>query len=411
MADKIPGASGPAGAGSPLGGVLFAYGFRPFFLMAGLFSALAMVVWLGLYAGAFAFVSSYPPQLWHAHEMLFGFTACVIAGFLLTAAPNWTGARPLAGRPLAGLAALWLAGRIAVWAVPAVPLWLAAVLDIAFLPALILALVPTLRKGSAKNFVFPAILALLTVANLLFHLEALGIGDMGSLGLTVAVDGIALFIAIIGGRVTPTFTANALSAQALAHRREGEIEIVSKPWLNKAAIASVVLLIAADLVAPGSLVAGLVALAAAALNALRLAGWKTVRVVRWPMLWVLHLGYGWLVLGLAVKGLGDLTGALAPVAALHGITIGAIGTMTLAMMSRASLGHTGRPLEVGPAMAAAYLLPSLAALVRLLTPIVAPGAYAASITVSGLLWTLAFAIFAGLFSPILVRPRIDGRPG
>jgi uncharacterized protein involved in response to NO len=379
--------------------------------MAGLFSLLAMLVWLGLFAGAFLFVSPYPPQAWHAHEMLFGFTASVIAGFLLTAAPNWTGTRPLAGRPLAALAGLWLAGRIAVWGVPAVPLWLAAVLDVAFLPALVLALLPALRKGSAKNFVFPVILGLLAAANLMFHLEALGIGDMGSLGLTVAVDGIALFIAVIGGRVTPAFTANALSAQALARGEEGEVKIASKSWLNEAAIASVALVIAADLIAPGGLVAGLIALAAALLNALRMAGWKTVKVLDQPILWVLHLGYGWLVLGLAVKGLGPLTGALAPAAALHGITVGAIGTMTLAMMSRASLGHTGRALEVGPVMAAAYLLPSLAALVRLITPVVAPAAYAASITVSGLLWTLAFAIFAALFVPILTRPRVDARPG
>jgi uncharacterized protein involved in response to NO len=339
--------------------------------------------------------------------MLFGFTGAVVAGFLLTAAPTWTGAAPVTGGRLMGLACLWLAGRIALWA--PVSAWLAAALDIAFLPALGAAILPALIRGSRKQLVFLAVLGLLTLANLLFHLEALGVAQTGSLGLLLAVDSVALFIAIIGGRVTPAFTANALRERA--DLAAGEAEIASRPWLDKAAIASVALVIVVDLAFRDTAAAGILALAAAGLNGLRMAGWKGAKVLGHPILWVLHLGYGWLVLGLAVKGLAAVTGALAPAAALHGITIGAIGTMTLAMMSRASLGHTGRPLRVGRWLALAYLLPTLAVAVRLVTPLAAPEYQAASITLSGLLWLAAFAIFATLFAPILVCPRADGRPG
>lgn len=394
---------------APAGWVLFGFGFRPFFLMAGLFSVLATAAWLGVYFGGLPAVSSYPPSLWHAHEMLFGFTLAAATGFLLTAVPNWTGAPPVRGGLLAALTAVWLAGRIAVWAAPSVPLALAAVIDIAFIPFLAAVVLPALLRGKGRNLVFMVVLGLLTVANLLFHLEAVGIFAGAARGTTLAVDSIALLIAIIGGRVTPAFTANVLRFRAM--QGGPQLEVTVKPWLNQTAIASIAAVIAVDLVAAGSFIAGLVALAAAALNGWRMAGWQTAAVLRLPIMWVLHLGYGWLVLGLAVKGLAPLTEVLPASVALHGITIGAIGTMTLALMSRASLGHTGRPLAAPRAMALAYALPSLAALVRLVAPLAAPELYDVSVMVSGLLWGLGFAIFAVLFWPILTRPRVDERPG
>ena len=400
-----------AGTGAePAGGVLFSYGFRPFFLMAGLFSVLTAAVWLAVYAGVLAPVSAYPPSLWHGHEMLFGYTAAAAAGFFLTAVPNWTGGPRVQGAPLAGLAALWLAGRLTFWAMPMVPAWLVAIIDVAFLPALAAAIMPALKGGSRRNLVFPAVLGVLIATNVMFHLEALEITATGFPALSVAVDTFALFIAIIGGRVTPAFTGNALR-MAAARAGQPPPQITAMPWLNEAAIVSVALVVVVDAVADGSPVAGWVALAAAALNGARMAGWQTAKVLRTPILWVLHLGYGWLVLGLAVKGLAAVSGALPPSIALHGITIGAIGTMTLALMSRAALGHTGRALAAPRAMAAAYGLPSLAAVIRIAMAVATPALYTLSVVLSGLVWLLAFAIFVWLFWPVLTGPRVDRQPG
>ena len=401
-------ASGAQPAGIP--SLLFSYGFRPFFLMAAIFSPLAILVWLGVYSGVIAPISDYPPNFWHAHEMLFGYAGAVMTGFFLTAVPNWTGAPPLRGRPLAILAGLWLAGRIAIWLVPVVPPALAAAADLSFFVVLALMLVPSLVRGSRKNLIFLAVLALLAAANLLFHLEALGVSETASRGLNLGVDLFALLITIIGGRVTPAFTANALRAKAET-RHVPPPEIKSRLWLNEAAILSVAVFAIFDLAATGRAWVGWIAIVAAAVNAARMAGWRTRDTFGQPLLWALHLGYGWLVLGLAAKGIAAITGILPATVALHGIAIGAIGTMTLAMMSRATLGHTGRTLSAGRGLAAAYALVSVAALTRLLMPLLLPGQYLASVAIAGTLWIAAFTIFAAQFVPILVKPRAGGGPG
>ncbi len=351
--------------------LILSYGFRTFFLLAAIFSPLVILVWIGVYAGAIAPVSAYPPSFWHAHEMLFGYAAAVMTGFFLTAVPNWTGAAPVRGRPLAVLALLWVAGRVAISAMPAVPPAVAAAVDVSFFIVLGLILVPSLTQGSRKNLIFLVVLAFLVVANLLFHLEAMGLAATASLGLNLGVDLFALLITIIGGRVTPAFTGNALRGKA---ETEGAAPpaIRSYLWLNEAAILSVAILAVGDFVAPSATWVGWLALAAAGINAVRMAGWQTRHTFFEPLLWVLHLGYAWLIVGVAVKGVAALTGVLPATVALHGITIGAIGTMTLAMMSRASLGHTGRALAAGRALAGAYFLVSLAAILRLAMPSVLP---------------------------------------
>jgi uncharacterized protein involved in response to NO len=391
-------------------GVLFALGFRPFFLLAGLFSPIAILVWIAIFSGWISPFLPYPPSLWHAHEMLFGFTAAAICGFFLTAVPNWTGAPPVSGRPLAALALLWLAGRIAVWSSPWVTPWAAALIDLSFLPALLAAVLPSLLRGSRKNMLFVVIIAFLFLGNLLFHLEAVGMADTAARGLNFTVDLVALLITVVGGRVTPAFTQSALSQRAQAEGGEAPA-LVSRLWLNEAAILSVALMALSDLFAQGSAAVGWLALVAALLGAWRLAGWQGLRTLHEPLLWVLHLGYAWVVVGLAVKGVSTLTGILPATMALHGITIGGIGTMTLGVMSRASLGHTGRPLHAVGSLALAYLLISAAAVVRLAGPLAAPGHYLTSVILSGALWIAAFAIFATLFVPILTSPRIDQRPG
>ncbi len=395
--------------------MFFSLGFRPFFLAAGLFSILAMAMWLALIGGWTGLTPDMPPTYWHAHEMLFGYAGAAVAGFFLTAVPNWTGAPPVAGNRLAALFLLWLAGRICLWLVPALPAVAATVLDVAFFPALAMLLLPALRQGgSRRSFIFPPILGTMALGNLLFHLEWLGVADeTAGRGLILMVDCMVLLIGIIGGRVTPSFTGNVLQAKGEA------AQVRSFPLLDRLALGSLLALLVTDLVLgsgpEAGVLAGVMALVAAALNGARLCFWQGVKTLKEPLLLVLHLGYGWLVVGLTLKGLaglGDLTGLgdfLSPADAVHGITVGAIGTMTLALMSRASLGHTGRPLRAGRILPVAFAMVSLAALARIgtsfLTPLLGGDAFDAVLWLSGGLWITAFGLFSILFLPVFMQPR------
>jgi uncharacterized protein involved in response to NO len=382
---------------------LLAYGFRPFFLLAALFAALAVPLWLAAYAGALAPPSPFPASLWHGHEMLFGYAAAVLAGFLLTATPSWSGWPPVSGVGLGALALIWLAGRILSSAGGAIPA-VAAAVDLAFLPALALAITPALQAAPRRNRVFVPVLGVFVLANLGVHLDVLGVlPGLGAIALRVTLDLFALLIALIGGRVVPAFTASALAARDEAER------VRASSMRDGLAIATIVLMLLADL---GGLTraAGALALAAALLNAWRLHGWGGSRTLRAPILWVLHLGYLWLAIGLAWKGLVDLSGWLPAADALHGLAIGAVGTMTLAIMSRATLGHTGRPLHAPPLVVASYVLVGAAALARLAAPL-APAHAVSLLVISGALWSAAFATFVVRLGPALVQPRADGRPG
>lgn len=394
------------GRGASFTKIFFELGFRPFFLAAGLFSTLAMAVWLALIGGWTGMAPDMPPTYWHAHEMLFGYTGAAVAGFFLTAIPNWTGAPPVAGARLAALFFLWLAGRICLWLVPVFPAVAAAALDVAFFPALALLILPALREGgSRRSFIFPPILVAMALGNLLFHLEWLDVADeTAGRGLVLMVDCMALLIGVIGGRVTPSFTGNVLQA------RGEEAQVRSLPLLDRLALGSLLALLLTDLVLGSGPVAGVVGLAAAALNGARLSFWQGVKTIREPLLLVLHLGYGWLVVGLALKALAGLGYFLSPADAVHGITVGAIGTMTLAMMTRASLGHTGRPLHAGLALSAVYAMISLAALARIgmpfLTSLLGDDAFDAALWFSGGMWIAAFGLFSILFLPVLTGPRV-----
>src|SRR5690606_36032036 len=295
---------------------------------------------------------------------------------------NWSGRPPVRGTALGVLALIWLAGRLASSAGGAVPV-LAALVDLAFLPALAIALLPALRAAAARNRVFLLILSVLLLADLGVHLDALYVvPGVGSIALRVTLDLFALLVGLIGGRIVPAFTGNALAAR-------GEAAPVRPFSLrDRLAIASLVLLLLADLLGLVR-IAGAVALLAALLHAWRLYGWQGSRTLEQPILWVLHLGYLWLALGLAWKGMVDLTGILPPADALHGLAIGAVGTMTLAVMSRATLGHTGRPMHAAPAIVAAYLLVGAAAIARLAAPL-APAHLVPLLVISGGLWSLAF---------------------
>jgi uncharacterized protein involved in response to NO len=383
---------------------LFAYGFRPFFLLAALQGALAVPLWLGLYTGWFGLEPALPPPLWHGHEMLFGYTTAVLAGFLLTATPSWSGLPPVAGAPLAGLVLLWLAGRMVSWFGGGLPT-AATIVDLAFLPALTLAIVPHLEAAARRNLVLLPLLGALFVADLAVDLDGAGLlAGIATMALRAALDLFVLMVALIGGRIVPSFTANSLKARGEA------APLRSFSWLDRAALAALITMLLADL-ATLPQAAGALALVAAVLNGLRMRGWHSRRTLSEPLLWVLHLGYAWLVLGLAWKGLVDLTGLLPGTEALHGLAIGAIGTMTIGIMSRASLGHTGRPL-VAPRLAVlAYVLISGAAFARLAAPLLAADLYLPALLVSASLWCAAWVLFLAAFGGILIRPRIDGQPG
>jgi uncharacterized protein involved in response to NO len=384
---------------------LFAYGFRPFFLLASLYAALAVPTWLLLMTGAIALPTNLSAMQWHGHEMVFGFALAGITGFYLTAVPSWTGAPPVRGGRLMILVALWLAARAAMWCSGALPASVVALAELALLPVLAAFVLPALIAArQPRNLIFLVIPAALELAILLVHLEPLGgADDTGWTGLQLGIDLAALLITVIGGRIVPTFTANAL-------RTRGEPVLpATAPILDRLAILSVVAVLIADLIDRAALI-GLTALAATVLNAARLGGWRTRRVLDTPLLWVLHLGYGWLVVGFGLKALYALTDLVPASAALHAMTVGAIGTMMLAVMTRATLGHTGRALVASRPTVAAYVLITIAALLRIAGAFT-PDLYLILVETSGLLWSLAFGLFLWVYAPILVSPRIDGKPG
>ncbi|HVM81841.1 MAG TPA: NnrS family protein [Stellaceae bacterium] len=385
---------------------LFEYGFRVFFLLAGLYAALGVALWLPVFLGVLPLPVAVSATLWHAHEMIYGFAAAGVAGFFLTAVPNWTGAPARRGAPLMALAAIWLLARIAMLAMAWVPLWLPAALDLAFLPALAAAIAgPLWRSGAKRNLVLLAVLAALWAADLAMHLDFLGVApDAGSRAARVGIDVLLLLITVIGGRIVPAFTTNALRAVDPA--------LVARSFapLDRATVLAMALLAASEAATGLGPVTGTIALVAAVLSAIRLSFWRGARTLGSPILSVLHLGCGWLVLGLALKGASAFMEAVPEAAALHALTAGAIATMLVAVMSRAALGHTGRPLKAHPATVSAYALISLAAALRVAAPFL-PQVFVPLLETAAAAWTLAFLLFLAVYAPILTAPRADGRPG
>ena len=382
--------------------VLFALGFRPFFVLAGLFAVFLIAIWVPIFVGGFAYETYYGQIGWHSHEMIFGYTCAVIAGFLLTSVRNWTERETPTGNLLAGMATLWLFGRILPFFPDDFSPWFIAFIDLAFLPALAVGIgVPLVRSGERRNLLFLPLLAALWSANVLVHAELLGMArDFGRKGIFLGLDLIILLIVIMGGRVIPFFTERALPG------------VVMKRWLAIEWLSplSVLMFLLADLFFADSLWSANLAAFAACANFIRLAGWYTQRYWRVPLLWVLHFGYGWIIAGFFFKA-GAGLGFVPPQFTIHAFTVGGIGVLTLGMMARVSLGHTARPLAVGPSMVVAFALLNLAAIGRGLLPILQPQWFSQFIITSGALWIAAFLIFVVIYAPILTQARIDGRPG
>lgn len=390
----------PVYQGSP-GPIFFAAGFRPFFLSAGLLAALMLPLWLAVFVGGVDLGLPYPAAVWHGHEMVFGFAAAAVGGFLLTAVPNWTNTHHVSGRPLMVLYAAWAAGRVAMLLGGVLPPLVVAAIDLLYLPLLAALMAgPLIRAGKWRNIAFVPILVAFSLTNLAVHLDiAFGLGD-GLGAIYIGITLLLVMIAIVGGRIVPSFTQNWLRMQGQA------VELAPIGWIEKGGAAvSIALggLLAAF--APGSVAAGVVLLAAAGIHLARLGRWHGLKVLRSPILWVLHLGYLWMVVGLALLGLSSFSDLPAS-AALHALTAGAISTMVLGVMSRAALGHSGRSLELSPLTVAAYVLLSVGAALR-----VAGFDHIGMTHAGGALWSLAWVLFVVVYWPIVTRPRADGRPG
>lgn len=395
-------------AGSGQSGLpLLTMGFRPFFLAAGLFAVFAVPAYLALLDGVIA--ASFSPVSWHSHEMLFGYTAAVFCGFLLTAVPNWTGAPPVRGWRLLIVASLWLAGRVVMWLSAELPAFLVAVIDLMLLPALAALVAPALVSArNRRNYVFFALMALLTLANALMHAGNAGwlSVEWARRGQFLALDIVLLMIALIGGRIIPAFTGNWLRQQRIAG------EIAARPRLDRVSFLAMAAIALADLAAGDrSLAVAVACLLAASVAAVRLAGWRGGRTLNEPILLVLHVGYAWLMVGLALRGIDILAAGFSGAAALHALTIGAIGTMTIAVMSRATLGHSGRPLRANSLLLASYVGVSVAALVRLAGGLWSGIDYGSVLLASGVAWTLAFVAFLAALGPAFFGRRRDGMPG
>lgn len=384
--------------------VLLSLGFRPFFLLAALQAALWVPLWLLLLHGQVPIASPLGPAGWHGHEMIFGYTMAVVAGFLLTAVRNWT-QRPTAhGGHLAALAILWLAGRVVMLLGVACPAWLAAPVDVAFAPALALFIArPLLAARSTRNYAFIPLLLLLALANLASHLEAAGIWiGAAAPARRIAVDLVLVLIAIVGGRIIPLFTKNATGR---AVRERGAIDLLA---LGSLAALPLWRLLATATGWPSLF--GIGAIIAALTVSWRARGWALGAALRVPMLAILHVGHLLIPLGLLLGAASSFGAPIAETVGLHVLTYGAIGALTLGMLSRVALGHSGRPLVLHPLMVVGYGALLLGLLVRVLPQLLLPTLYLRALWLAGGLWSLAFLLYLVLYLRILVTPRADGKP-
>lgn len=396
---------------------ILAFPFRPFFLLGALSAIFMVVFWLTYLVAGIPLPLGWSPVHWHSHEMLFGFTTTAIAGFILTAMCNWTGAPPLRGWALLALALLWLAGRIVMWSASWLPAGIVASVDMLFLPVLAIYVLRVLMQhGNKRNLVLVAILTLLGLANFMMHIGFVtGQTLWLNLGELTALNLITLLMVVIGGRIIPAFTGNWL------RQHGGQPEAVkTSVVLDRAALLVTALLIPIAFVSPSSIssasinsitatLTGSIALLAAALNGIRLWRWSGWRAAREPLLWILHIGYGWIVLALVFRGLAAF-GLLAPSVWQHALGVGGLATLILGVMTRVALGHTGRPLSLPRFAIFIYYAITLAAISRVLTALELLN-YRFGIMLSATSWTLAFCAFAIIYWPILSRPRVDGRPG
>lgn len=386
--------------------VLLQSAFRPFFLLAGLQASVYLLLWVAAWLFGMPLGMAPEPLLWHGHAMIFGFGSAALAGFLLTAVPNWTDTQPVQGWRLGTLTGLWLGARIlALWPA-AIENGLFTLFDLAFWPFLAALVAPSiLRRNAMRNGVFVIILAALCAADLAWHLEALDLAvDTGRPGLYVALGLFVIMVAIIGGRIVPAFTTNGMRVAGRP------LQIEPRPLLDRAALITLAAGLIADMLGLHPAVAALLLAAATVLHLRRFIHWQFWRTLRIPLIWSLHAGYAWLVIGIALKA-AAIAGVVPQAAALHAWGAGCVGMMVLAVMTRASLGHSGRPLIAPRGAVVAYILVLLGACGRVAAAFdLGPVTFWIT-AISGLLWAAGYLAFVVTYFSVLTKPRLDGRSG
>jgi uncharacterized protein involved in response to NO len=378
---------------------LFSYGFRPFFLAGALWAAFAMALWIGAVTGQWTIAADYGPVAWHAHELLFGYVSAAVTGFLLTAIPNWTGRLPVRGGPLMALLLLWLAGRVALLASDRIGTVPAAAIDSLFLVALAFIVAREIVAGrNWRNLKMVGLVSGLALANIGFHVETI-VAGAPSYTLRAAIALVIGLIMVVGGRIVPSFTRNWLANRGAKH-----LPVPFGPT-DMLLIILAAIALGAWVIAPESAVAGGLLLLAAVAQLFRLSRWAGLSTWRQPLVFVLHCGYSFVPLGFLLVGISVLSpNLLPPTDALHAWTAGAVALMTLAVMTRATLGHTGRTLTAGAGICATYLAAGVAVLARLAVPVL-PEMTMPLLDLAALAWIAAFAAFAVVCGPMLTGPR------
>lgn len=384
------------------GPAFLSHGFRPFFLLAGLAGFLLVPGWLYLFFHGGLLPSGMDALDWHIHEMIFGYLAAVIAGFLLTAIPNWTGRLPISGTPLVCLVLLWLAGRVFMLAPVADTVRAAG--DSLFLIIMTLVAVREVKAGKNwRNVPVCLLVGLFALGNIAFHAERLGVLN-SDVAVRAALSVISVLIALIGGRIVPSFTTNWLI------KAGAEARPVPFNNFDKAVLALTVLALAFWIAAPGGAAAGVLLILAGVLQLVRLERWRGWVAWRNALVLVLHVAYLWLPVGLVLTGLSVVAPEVVPVpsAGIHALTAGLMGMMTVAVMSRATLGHTGRELAAGALGFWMYTILFAAALLRVAASLV-PVFYSTGIMISGALWSLAFLLFVAHYGAMMLAPRVGSK--
>ena len=379
--------------------IIFQNSFRPFFIAAGIWATLAVPFWLLSYFGILIATENFNILLWHQHEMLYGFVAAAITGFILTAIPNWTGRLPIKNKPLAILAFLWIVGRVGFLNIAIFGTAVTTLMDLPFLIVLVLVIAREIVSGKNwRNLPVIILISFFTLGNILVHLQIHEIIDSAELGIRLSTFVLSILLALIGGRIVPSFTRNWL-AQNKANK-------FPRPFGNfdKISLISLVVFVFAQIIIPHHQATSLLALLAGLLHGIRFIRWKVWMTLTEPLIWILHVGYMWLCVALVLIGLSGLTDFVPYTSSYHALTVGAFSTMILAVMTRASLGHTGRTIKATLGTTTIFIFITIAAILRVYEPFINESG-TLILSLSGIFWTLSFALFIFIYFPILTQPR------
>ena len=373
--------------------------FRSFFIVAGIWATLAVPFWILNYFGLLIVADNFDILLWHQHEMLYGFIAAAITGFILTAIPNWTGRLPIKNKPLGFLVFLWIIGRIGFLTIPIIGAKVVALLDLPFLIILVLVILREIVSGKNwRNLPVIILISLFTLGNILVHLQLLDVIESAELGIRLSIFVLSILLALIGGRIVPSFTRNWLSQNQVNRFPSGA------GIFDKVCLVSLVVFVIAQIITPYHQLTSLLALLAGLLHGIRLIRWKVWLTLSEPLIWILHVGYMWLSVALVLIGLAGLTDFVPYTSSYHALTIGAFSTMILGVMTRVSLGHTGRTLKATFGTTTIYVFITIASVLRVSESFLNDSRNLI-LSFSGIFWTLSFALFVFIYFPILTQPR------